>query len=60
MVNQEVLAITKRNRRKEWLVLNGWCWLFMAPAVIFYILFQGYPILCSSSGMHLSTALNIR
>lgn len=47
MVNQEVLAITKRNRRKEWLVLNGWCWLFMAPAVIFYILFQGYPILCS-------------
>ncbi len=47
MMNQEVLAITKRNRRKEWLVLNGWCWLFMAPAVIFYILFQGYPILCS-------------
>ena len=46
MMNQEVLAITKRNRRKEWLVLNGWCWLFMAPAVIFYILFQGYPILC--------------
>ena len=47
MMNHEVLAITKRNRRKEWLVLNGWCWLFMAPAVIFYILFQGYPILCS-------------
>ena len=47
MMNQEVLAITKRNRRKEWLVLNGWCWLFMAPAVILYILFQGYPILCS-------------
>ena len=47
MMNQEVLAITKRNRRKEWLVLNGWCWLFMAPAGILYILFQGYPILCS-------------
>lgn len=27
--------------------MNAWCWLFMSVAVIFYILFQGYPILCS-------------
>lgn len=46
-VSQDVAAITKRNRRREKLVMNGWCWLFMAPALIFYILFQGYPILCS-------------
>ena len=29
------------------LKLNAWCWLFMALAVGFYILFQGYPIICS-------------
>lgn len=27
--------------------MNVWCWLFMALAVGFYILFQGYPIICS-------------
>ena len=36
------------NRKKsERLRTNAWCWLFMLPAVGFYILFQGYPILCS-------------
>lgn len=45
--SQEVIAITRKNQRREKLIMNGWCWLFMAPAVIFYILFQGYPILCS-------------
>ena len=34
-------------KRKEKLIMNAWCWLFMSVAVIFYILFQGYPILCS-------------
>lgn len=29
------------------MVMNVWCWLFMALAVGFYILFQGYPIICS-------------
>lgn len=36
-----------KKRRIEQLKLNAWCWLFMALAVGFYILFQGYPILCS-------------
>lgn len=27
--------------------MNAWCWLFMSLAVGFYILFQGYPIICS-------------
>ena len=36
------LRVQKR-KRKDKLVLNAWCWLFMAAAVIFYILFQGYP-----------------
>lgn len=40
------LRVQKR-KRKDKLVLNAWCWLFMAAAVIFYILFQGYPIVCS-------------
>lgn len=31
----------------EQLKVNAWCWLFMALAVGFYILFQGYPIICS-------------
>lgn len=26
------------------LKLNAWCWLFMALAVGFYILFQGYQL----------------
>lgn len=42
----EVTASEKR-KRKDKLVMNAWCWLFMALAVGFYILFQGYPIICS-------------
>jgi len=44
---QEVAVITRRNRRREKLILNGWCWLFMSMSLIFYVLFQGYPIICS-------------
>lgn len=40
-------AAARKKRRAEQLKLNAWCWLFMALAVGFYILFQGYPILCS-------------
>lgn len=38
---------SSRIKRHDTLVMNAWCWLFMAAAVIFYILFQGYPIVCS-------------
>ena len=40
-------AATKRIRFKRKLKLNLWCWMFMSLAVGFYILFQGYPIICS-------------
>lgn len=44
----EVQIRTVKNKKfKEELKLNAWCWLFMALAVGFYILFQGYPIICS-------------
>ncbi len=41
------IAVTKRNKRREKWILNGWCWLFLSMSVVFYILFQGYPIICS-------------
>lgn len=31
----------------EQIKMNAWCWVFMALAFGFYILFQGYPIICS-------------
>ncbi len=34
-------------QRRRVINMNLWCWAFMAIAVIFYILFQGYPIICS-------------
>ena len=40
-------AATRRIRFKRKLKLNLWCWMFMSLAVGFYILFQGYPIICS-------------
>lgn len=27
--------------------INLWCWAFLIPALLFFILFTGYPILCS-------------
>ena len=39
------LRVQKR-KRKDKLVLNAWCWLFMAAAVIFFILFLGFPLVC--------------
>lgn len=39
----------ERNRlkRAEKLKLNLWCWAFMSLTVIFYAVFQGWPIICS-------------
>ncbi|MCD8380464.1 MAG: sugar ABC transporter permease [Lachnospiraceae bacterium] len=46
-VNAGQTAETSRKKFHDRVIVNLWCWLFMAAAVIFYILFQGYPILCS-------------
>lgn len=43
----EAASKTNRKRVVEQIKLNVWCWLFMALSVGFYILFQGYPIICS-------------
>lgn len=34
-------------KKKKQLRLNLWCWLFMVPTMVLYILFQGYPIISS-------------
>lgn len=39
--------LSKQLKRKEKIKLNLWCWAFMAMTVIFYAIFQGWPILCS-------------
>lgn len=46
-VQSDISAETRRIKLKGKLQMNVWCWLFMAMAVGFYILFQGYPIICS-------------
>ena len=43
----EAVSVAVRRRRAERRKTNAWCWLFMSLAVGFYLLFQGYPILCS-------------
>lgn len=35
-------------RKKRILRKNVWCWVFMLPTVLLYILFQGYPIITSA------------
>lgn len=40
-------SVTSKRKFRENLIMNTWCWVFMSAAVIFYILFQGYPIICS-------------
>lgn len=35
--------LKKRNERKT----SIWCWVFMIPATLLYVMFQGYPILIS-------------
>ncbi len=34
-------------QQRNWIKLNLWCWGFVSLTLIFYLLFQGYPILCS-------------
>lgn len=41
-------AVPVSDRRKRQQVrINLWCWIFMIPTMLLYILFQGYPILSS-------------
>lgn len=40
------VPVTDRKRR-QLIRINLWCWIFMLPTMILYILFQGYPILSS-------------
>ena len=42
-------TITTRNavQRQCYLRLNAWCWAFVIMTLVFYVLFQGYPIICS-------------
>ena len=40
-------ARTVDRRKKQRRRINMWCWIFMIPTLILYILFQGYPILSS-------------
>ena len=40
------VPVTDRKRR-QMIRINLWCWIFMLPTMILYILFQGYPILSS-------------
>ena len=34
-------------QQRNWVKMNLWCWAFVSLTLIFYLLFQGYPILCS-------------
>ena len=47
-MSQKAIQV-KRNpvQQKNWIKPNLWCWAFVAMTLIFYLLFQGYPILCS-------------
>ncbi len=35
-------------KKKRILRKNMWCWIFMLPTLLLYILFQGYPIITSA------------
>ncbi|MDR1901783.1 MAG: sugar ABC transporter permease [Treponema sp.] len=34
-------------KKKMSLKIQAWCWLFIAPTLIFYVVFRGWPIICS-------------
>lgn len=42
-----VANIKRRDKRSEKIKLNLWCWAFMSLTLIFYLVFQGWPIVCS-------------
>lgn len=37
----------KKYKRKNKIKLNLWCWAFLTPTLIFYLIFQGWPIISS-------------
>lgn len=40
-------TMRKKAKRMQKIKLNLWCWAFMSLTVIFYVIFQGWPIICS-------------
>lgn len=34
-------------RKRRTMKRNMWCWIFMVPSVVLYVMFQGYPIAAS-------------
>ncbi len=47
MSQKAIRARRNPAQQKNWVKLNLWCWAFVSLTLIFYLLFQGYPILCS-------------
>ncbi|PNV59574.1 sugar ABC transporter permease [Clostridium sp. chh4-2] len=45
--SQTLPAPVSDRRRRQKRRINMWCWIFMIPTMVLYILFQGYPILSS-------------
>lgn len=46
-MNDSLIISKRRKKKKEKIILNLWCWIFLLPTLIFYILFQGWPIISS-------------
>ncbi len=47
MSQHAIKAVRSPIQRRNRIKLNLWCWAFVSLTLIFYLLFQGYPILCS-------------
>ena len=47
MSQKAIRARRNPAQQKNWVKLNLWCWAFVSLTLIFSLLFQGYPILCS-------------
>lgn len=46
-IKLSIMKQQKKNRVKEKVKLNLWCWIFLLPTLSFYLIFQGWPIICS-------------
>lgn len=46
-ISFNVIEENRKNKRRERIKVNLWCWVFLMPTLVFYILFQGWPIVCS-------------
>ncbi|MFH5184309.1 carbohydrate ABC transporter permease [Paenibacillus sp. TAB 01] len=44
VLTQEPGTAAAGTRKKRLRSVQGWCWLFIAPNLIFYAMFQGWPI----------------